>query len=60
MKHSLKLITQLTLSTLIGCASTLALADTKFVLKIAHADSVDITTSRKAVMAEAFAREVKA
>ncbi|MDE2364027.1 MAG: DctP family TRAP transporter solute-binding subunit [Hyphomicrobiales bacterium] len=35
-------------------------AQQKFVLKIAHADSADMTSSRKAVMADVFAKEVKA
>lgn len=42
------------------CASTAALAQSKFVLKLAHSDSPDMATSRKAVMADAFAREIKA
>ncbi len=60
MKHSLKVLTQLTLSTLICCSSSVTYAENKFILKLAHSDSVDITTSRKAVMSEAFAREIKA
>jgi len=60
MKHTLKLLSQVTLAALICGASTMATAQNKFVLKLAHSDSVDLTTSRKAVMAEAFAREIKA
>ena len=41
------------------CAGSTACAQTKFVLKLAHSDSVDMATSRKAVMADAFAKEVK-
>src|SRR5262249_38510828 len=37
-----------------------ALAQNKFVIKLAHSDSVDLSTSRKAVMADTFAKEVKA
>ena len=60
MKPSLKLLSTVAFATILSIAGTTALAQNKFVLKIAHADSVDITTSRKAIMAEAFAREVKA
>ncbi len=60
MNHSFKLLTQVALATLVCCASTVTSAQNKFVLKLAHSDSADITTSRKAVMAEAFAREIKA
>ena len=60
MKPTFKLLTRVALAALVCCAGTIAQAQSKFVIKIAHADSADITTSRKAVMAEAFAREVKA
>ena len=60
MNHSFKLLTQVALATLVCCASTVTSAQNKFVIKLAHSDSADITTSRKAVMAEAFAREIKA
>ena len=59
MKHSFKLFSQIALAALASCASFTAPAQNKFVIKIAHSDSVDLSTSRKAVMAEAFAREVK-
>lgn len=59
MKSSHRLLSTAIAATLL-CASTAALAQNKFVLKLAHSDSVDVSTSRKAVMAEAFAREVKA
>lgn len=36
-----------------------ASAQQKLTLKIAHADSADLTSSRKAVMADVFAKEVK-
>jgi tripartite ATP-independent transporter DctP family solute receptor len=42
------------------CAALPAAAQNKFVLKLAHSDSADMTTSRKAVMADTFAKEVKA
>jgi TRAP-type transport system periplasmic protein len=35
-------------------------AERKIVLKVAHADSVDLTISRKAVLSDVFAKEVKA
>lgn len=60
MKPSFRLLSIAAVSALLCCASQITLAQTKFVLKLAHSDSVDLTTSRKAVMAETFAREVKA
>jgi len=60
MKPSFRLLSIAAVSALLCCASSITLAQSKFVLKLAHSDSVDITTSRKAVMAETFAREVKA
>jgi len=58
MKTTFKLLTTVAATALL-CATTLAQAQSKFVLKLAHSDSVDITTSRKAVMADVFAKEVK-
>lgn len=60
MKPTSKLMSAVAVSAMLCCASSAALAQSKFVLKLAHSDSVDITTSRKAVMADAFAKEVKA
>jgi tripartite ATP-independent transporter DctP family solute receptor len=61
MKHSRKLISTLVLSAaLLSIGAAQAADDKKYVLKLAHADSVDMTLSRKAVMADVFAREVKA
>jgi len=61
MKQSLKMVSTMVASVFLlsVCASAQA-ADTKYVLKLAHADSVDMTVSRKAVMADVFAKEVKA
>lgn len=54
------LIIALTATAVVGSATVPARADDqKFVLKLAHADSADMTTSRKAVMSEVFAKEVK-
>ena len=60
MKSTPRILTTVALSALLCCAATLAQAQSKVILKLAHSDSVDIATSRKAVMAEAFAREIKA
>jgi tripartite ATP-independent transporter DctP family solute receptor len=60
MKPSFRLLSTVAVSALLCCASSITLAQSKFVIKLAHSDSVDITTSRKAVMAETFAREIKA
>ncbi len=61
MKHSLKLVSTMVLSVFLFSAGALAqTAEKKIVLKLAHGDSVDMTTSRKAVMADVFAKEVKA
>ena len=60
MKPSFQLLSTVAAAALLCGAATVAQAQTKVVLKLAHSDSVDITTSRKAVMAEAFAREIKA
>lgn len=55
--HALSIVA---LAALLSCAGSQALAQNKFVLKLAHSDSVDMATSRKAVMADTFAKEVKA
>lgn len=61
MKNSNKIMSAVTLSLLLsGVAGTANADDKKFVLKLAHADSTDLTLSRKAVMTEYFAKEVKA
>jgi tripartite ATP-independent transporter DctP family solute receptor len=60
MKPSFQLLSAVAASALLCCVSTAAFAQNKFVLKLAHSDSPDLATSRKAVMADAFAREVKA
>ena len=61
MKQSLKLLSTAVVSALaLSMAATAHAADQKFVLKLAHADSVDMSVSRKAVMADVFAKEVKA
>jgi TRAP-type transport system periplasmic protein len=60
MKNSSMLLSAVALATLLACTGTPVLAQTKFVLKVAHSDSADMSTSRKAVMADAFAKEVKA
>ena len=60
MKQSVHLVSTIVLSaSLLAIGGAPQAADQKFVLKLAHADSVDTTISRKAVMAETFAREVK-
>jgi len=61
MKQSLKLLSTMVLSALLLSVGTSAeTAEKKYVLKLAHADSVDMTISRKAVFADFFAKEVKA
>jgi tripartite ATP-independent transporter DctP family solute receptor len=60
MKPSSKLLTALGVAALLSCAAAPALAQNKFVLKLAHSDSADMATSRKAVMADVFAKEIKA
>jgi len=55
-----KLISTLVLSALALSVAAAQAQDKKYVLKLAHADSVDMTISRKAVMADVFAKEVKA
>ena len=61
MKQSLKLVSTMVLSAfLLSAGASAQTAEKRYVLKLAHADSVDMTTSRKAVMADIFAKEVKA
>ncbi|VTU24730.1 Neu5Ac-binding protein [Variovorax sp. SRS16] len=60
MKPSFRLLSTVAAAALVCCASSSVLAQSKFVLKLAHADSADLGTSRKAVMADTFAKEVKA
>jgi TRAP-type transport system periplasmic protein len=61
MKQSKKLVSTLvTAAVLLSIGATAQAADKKFVLKLAHSDSVDMTMSRKAVMSDLFAKEVKA
>ena len=60
MKFVPQLLTTVAAVALVCGAVTQAQAQNKFVLKLAHSDSVDVTTSRKAVMTEAFVREIKA
>lgn len=60
MKPSSHLLSAAALAALLSCAGSPVLAQGKFVLKLAHSDSADMATSRKAVMADVFAKEVKA
>ncbi|HEY6353542.1 MAG TPA: TRAP transporter substrate-binding protein DctP [Burkholderiaceae bacterium] len=60
MQTSTRLLTLAAAAGALCVAGTPALAQSKIVLKIAHADSADLTNSRKAVMADTFAKEVKA
>ncbi len=60
MKTSYRFLTTLAAAASLCCAGQVALAQSKVVLKLAHSDSVDLSSSRKAVMAEAFANEIKA
>ena len=61
MKQSLKLVSTMVLSAFLFSAGASAqVAEKKYVLKLAHADSADLTVSRKAVMSDTFAKEVKA
>jgi tripartite ATP-independent transporter DctP family solute receptor len=60
MKPSSRLLSATAFAALVACAASPALAQSKFVLKLAHSDSADMATSRKAVMADVFAKEVKA
>ncbi len=61
MKLSQKLLSTTVISAFaLSVGASAIAADQKYVLKLAHADSVDTSISRKAVMADAFAKEVKA
>ena len=61
MKQSMKLVsTMVAAAALLSIGTAAQAADKKFILKLAHSDSVDMTMSRKAVMSDAFAKEVKA
>jgi tripartite ATP-independent transporter DctP family solute receptor len=60
MKPSFKLLATVAAATLLCGAASVAQAQNKIILKLAHSDSVDMATSRKAVMADAFANEIKA
>ena len=60
MKWSLKLISTVILPTVLISLSASAQTEKKFILKLAHADSTDMALSRKAVMADVFAKEVNA
>jgi TRAP-type transport system periplasmic protein len=60
MKKSLNIASAVAVSALFCSAGPPAHAQQKLVLKIAHADSADLTSSRKAVMADVFAKEIKA
>src|SRR5215469_12442122 len=60
MNHPKRFLLAATASAALCCAASPALAQNKFVIKLAHSDSVDLSTSRKAVMADTFAKEVKA
>jgi tripartite ATP-independent transporter DctP family solute receptor len=57
----MKLVSTLVVSAcLLSMGASAQAADKKYVLKLAHSDSVDMSLSRKAVMSDAFAKEVKA
>lgn len=60
MKPLFSLLPAAAMAALLSCAGSPVLAQSKFVLKLAHSDSADMATSRKAVMADTFAKEVKA
>lgn len=61
MNKSMKLVSTMVMSSvLLSVGATAQAADKKFVLKLAHSDSVDMSMSRKAVMSDVFAKEVKA
>lgn len=60
MKTPFHVLSAVAVTALLSTAGSQALAQNKFVLKLAHSDSADMATSRKAVMADTFAREVKA
>ena len=59
MKATRPLLSAVAAAAVLCLATGVAQAQNKFVLKLAHSDSVDMATSRKAVMADAFAKEVK-
>lgn len=60
MKKLALMTSALCAAALLLAGGTARAAERKIVLKVAHADSVDMTLSRKAVMCDVFAREVKA
>ena len=61
MKPSFRLLSVAAAAAILCSAPLMAqAAQKKIVMKLAHADSVDLTTSRKAVLADTFAKEVKA
>jgi tripartite ATP-independent transporter DctP family solute receptor len=61
MKKSLKLVSTMVMSAcLLSVGASAQAAEKHYVLKLAHSDSVDMSLSRKAVMADVFAKEVKA
>ena len=61
MKHSLKLVFAIAVSVfLLSIGASAQAQEKKFILKLAHADSVDPAVSRKAVMTDVFVKEVKA
>lgn len=60
MKPSFSLLSAAAMAAVLSCGASPVLAQSKFVLKLAHSDSPDLATSRKAVMADVFAKEVKA
>ena len=59
MQSTRPIVSALATAAVLCCASSAAFAQSKFVIKLAHSDSVDMATSRKAVMADAFAKEIK-
>ncbi len=60
MNKLLKFATATALSALLCSMAGTADAQSPITLKLAHADSADLASSRKAVMADAFAKEVNA
>jgi TRAP-type transport system periplasmic protein len=60
MNKLLKFASATAMSALLCSVGVAAHAQSTVVLKLAHADSADMTTSRKAVMSDVFAKEVKA
>jgi len=59
MNSWLKFASASAMTALFCSAGVAAHAESAVVMKIAHADSADLATSRKAVMADVFAKEVK-